>query len=358
MSSRLFSQFKIRDTVFRNRIFVSPMCMYSCVDGFANDWHMVHLGSRATGGAALVMAEATAVSPIGRISPGDLGIWSDAQADALKPICKFIKSQSAVPAIQLAHAGRKAGTDIPWGGGAPLTQKNGGWSIVAPSAIAFAEGYQTPAELNKIELFEIAEQFLSAAQRSLAAGFEVIEIHMAHGYLLNEFLSPLANQRKDEYGGSLENRMRYPLQVAKSLRDFWPAQKPVFVRISATDWAQGGWDIEQSLVFCSELKKNGIDLIDCSSGGMVPYAKVPISPGYQVPFADVIRKKVGILTGAVGLITEAMQAENILQQDQADAVFLARELLRDPYWPLHAAQKLNEPVEWPVQYLRARPQMN
>ena len=352
--SKLFSPFKLREVEFKNRIFVSPMCQYSAQDGIAQSWHLVHLGSRAVGGAGLVMVEATAVVPEGRISPSDLGIWSDMHADALSPIARFIHEQGAVPAIQLAHAGRKASTAVPWLSRSPLLPENGGWQVVAPSALPFAAGSQ-PRELSVAELDGIVAAFVVAAKRSLAAGFEVVEIHMAHGYLLHEFLSPLSNLRNDNYGGSLENRARLPLRVARAVREVWPQHLPLFVRISATDWVKGGWDLEQSLQLCSWLKETGVDLIDCSSGGLTPDAKIPAGPGYQTPFASAIRQETGIAVGTVGLITAAEQAEQIVATGLADVLFLARELLRDPYWPLHAALKLGVDVAWPVQYQRAKP---
>ena len=353
--AKLFSDFKLRELSFRNRIFVSPMCQYSSIDGMPNSWHLVHLGSRAVGGAALVMVEASSVSPEGRISPDDMGIWSEAQRDAFRPIAQFIREQGAVPGIQLAHAGRKASTSTPWQGGGPLPPDRGGWQPLAPSAISFTPAHAMPRELTKAEMDIVVRQFAESAQRARAAGFDVAEIHMAHGYLLHGFLSPLANVRTDEYGGSLENRARLPLAVARAVREVWPAHLPVFVRISASDWVDGGWDLEQSIQFARWLKPIGIDLIDCSSGGLVADARIPAAPGFQVPFAAAIRAQAGIATGAVGLITEAHQAEQIVATGQADVVLLAREFLRDPYWPLHAARQLNADVTWPKQYLRARP---
>ena len=352
---KLFSPFKLRGVEFKNRIFVSPMCEYSSVDGLANDWHFVHLGSRAVGGAALVMTEAASVSPEGRITPDDLGIWSDAHADALRPIVEFIKSQNAVPGMQLAHAGRKASTAVPWRGGKPLALNAGGWQPLAPSPLPFAPGYPTPKEMTVADLDKVETGFADAARRALAAGFAVIEIHMAHGYLLHNFLSPLSNQRRDDFGGSLENRVRFPLRVARVVREVWPQHLPLFVRISATDWAEGGWDLAQSIEFCRRLKEIGVDIIDCSSGGTVIDAKIPAGPGFQTPFAAAIRQQVGIATGAVGFITDPVQAEQIVATGLADVVFLARQLLRDPYWPLHAAQALGVEVPWPVQYGRAKP---
>jgi 2,4-dienoyl-CoA reductase-like NADH-dependent reductase (Old Yellow Enzyme family) len=353
--TQLFTPIQFRDLQIKNRIFVSPMCQYSAVDGVAQPWHLVHLGSRAVGGAGLVMAEATSVSAQGRISPADLGIWSELHADALKPVVDFLQSQGAVSAVQLAHAGRKAATAVPWEGKGALTLDHGGWPIVAPSAIAYHDGYQTPHEMSQADLEKIKSEFETACELSMRAGFQVIEIHMAHGYLLHEFLSPLTNTRTDQYGGSLENRMRFPLEIAESLRRIWPAHLPVFVRISATDWADGGWNAEESVVFCKALRKVGIDLIDVSTGGLVAHQKIEVKPLYQVPFAEKIRKEAQMATGAVGLITDPFDAEKILQQGQADVIIMAREFLRDPYWPLHAAKKLGASVKWPVQYERARP---
>ena len=353
--SKLFSRFKLRELEFKNRLFVSPMCQYSARDGMADTWHMVHLGSRAVGGAGLVMVEATAVVPDGRISPHDMGIWSDRHAEALAPIARFIREQDAVPAIQLAHAGRKGSTDAPWLSRGALVPENGGWQVVAPSAVPFSPGSPQPRELSEAELDGIVAAFIAAAKRSLAAGFEVAEIHMAHGYLLHQFLSPVSNRRNDAYGGSLKNRARLPLRVARAVREVWPQNLPFFVRISATDWVEGGWDLAQSLQLCRWLKEVGVDLIDCSSGGMTPDAKIPAGPGFQTPFATAIRQELGIAVGAIGLITAPEQAEQIVATGLADAVFLARELLRDPYWPLHAAKILGSEVLWPVQYKRAKP---
>ncbi len=351
--SKLFEALKLRDVTFRNRIWVSPMCQYSSEDGMPTDWHFVHLGSRAVGGAGFVMMEATAVSPAGRISPADAGIWSDAHAEAYQRITSFIQSQGAVAGIQLAHAGRKASTAPPWDGGKKVAVQNGGWEVIGPSASPFADTYPTPRGMNTADVAQVADDFVAAAQRALTAGFQVIELHMAHGYLLHEFLSPLSNQRTDEYGGSLENRLRLPLAVARAVRAIVPQHLPVFVRISATDWAEGGWDLAQSIEFCRLLKDLGIDLIDVSSGGNVQRAAIPVAPNYQVPFAQEIRAQVGIATGAVGLITQAKQAEEILQSGAADAVFMAREFLRDPYFPLRAAQELNAQADIPIQYARA-----
>jgi 2,4-dienoyl-CoA reductase-like NADH-dependent reductase (Old Yellow Enzyme family) len=353
--SKLFSPFRLRGIEFKNRVFVSPMCQYSSEDGMPTDWHLVHLGGRAVGGASLVMVEATAVSPQGRISPCDSGIWSEKHAEAFKRITAFIQGQGAIPGIQLAHAGRKASTAVPWRGDKPLSAKEGGWQPLAPSPLPFAEGFHVPQEMTNENLKEVVSQFTAAALRSLEAGFRVIEIHMAHGYLLHEFLSPLSNQRTDPYGGDLQNRVRLPLEIAKAVREIWPPDNPLFVRISCTDWVEGGWDLPQSVELCHRLKEIGVDLIDCSSGGLVPYARIPVGPGYQAPFAAEIRSKVGIATGAVGMITQPVQAEQIVSTGQADVVIIARELLRNPYWPLYAARSLNEDVPWPLQYLRAKP---
>jgi 2,4-dienoyl-CoA reductase-like NADH-dependent reductase (Old Yellow Enzyme family) len=351
---KLFSPFQLKQKKFKNRIFVSPMCQYSSEDGMPTDWHLVHLGSRAVGGAALVMVEATAVSRVGRISPWDSGMWSDKHAGAFQRITAFVKAQGSIPGIQLAHAGRKASIDVPWRGDAPLSPDKGGWQPMAPSPIPFQERSPVPAEMTREDVEEVASQFRAAAQRSVQAGFEVLELHMAHGYLLHEFLSPLSNRRKDDLGGPLENRERFPLKVAEKVREVWPESLPLFVRISCTDWVERGWDLDQSIDFCQRLRNLGVDLIDCSSGGLVPDAVIPAGPGYQTPFAAAIRREVGIPTGAVGYITEPVQAEQILATDQADAIIMAREMLRHPYWPLHAAKELNVDIPWPDQYRRAR----
>jgi 2,4-dienoyl-CoA reductase-like NADH-dependent reductase (Old Yellow Enzyme family) len=354
--SVLFSPWKLRDVVFRNRIFVSPMCQYSSHDGFPTDWHLVHLGSRAVGGAGLVMVEATAVAPWGRISPSDSGLWSEAHGEAFGSLASFVKSQGAVPAIQLAHAGRKASTRAPWRGTGQVPEAEGGWRPVAPSPIPFDDADAVPKELSVEDIASLVERFSDAARFARLGGLEAVEIHMAHGYLLHQFLSPLSNRRTDDYGGSLENRMRFPLEVAKAVREAWPAHLPLFARISATDWVEGGWDLPQAIEFARRLKAVGVDLVDCSSGGAVPHAKVALGPGYQVPFAEAVRKGAGIATGAVGLITEPAQAEEIVATGKADAVFLARQLLRDPYWPLHAAEALGVEIDyWPLQYGRAKP---
>ena len=352
--SRLFTPLRLRGLTLKNRVFVSPMCQYSAVDGMPTDWHFVHLGSRAAGGAALVMVEASGVSPEGRISPWDTGIWSDAHAAAFERIVAFIKSQGSVAGIQLAHAGRKASTDAPWRGGKPLSPGAGGWQPLGPSPLPFDEGHPVPKEMTAADIDKVVADFAAAARRAVAAGFEVVEVHAAHGYLLHEFLSPLSNRRTDDYGGPLENRARLALRVAVAVRSALPDDMPMFVRISATDWAEGGWDLQQSIELARGLKAAGADLIDCSSGGNVPRARIPLEPGYQVPFAEAIRREVGIATGAVGLITDSAHAESIVAGGRADAVLLARALLRDPYWPLHAADALGAEVDWPVQYARAK----
>ncbi len=350
----LFEPLPIRSVTIPNRIAVSPMCEYSSDDGFANDWHLVHLGSRAVGGAGLVIAEATAVSPEGRITHADLGIWKDEHIAFLQRISTFVKSQGSIPGIQIAHAGRKASCEVPWKGGTPLQADHPlGWPVIGPSAIPFNRQSQTPRELDTDGIAGLVECFRAATRRALAAGFEVIEVHAAHGYLLHEFLSPLSNQRKDEYGGSLENRARFLLEVVKAVRDEMPPQLPLFVRISATDWMEGGWNIEEAVQLARWLKPLGVDLIDCSSGGNVAQARIPVGPGYQVEFARRIRREANILTGAVGMITEPRQAEAILNNGDADLVLLAREFLRNPYFPMQAAQELGVPVEVPNQYLRA-----
>jgi 2,4-dienoyl-CoA reductase-like NADH-dependent reductase (Old Yellow Enzyme family) len=347
----LLSPLTLRGVTFRNRIVMSPMCQYSAKDGFADDWHLVHLGSRAAGGVALVIVEATAVTAQGRISPGDLGIWSDEHIEPLARIARFVKSQGALAGIQLAHAGRKGSCDLPWKGGDSLkTAAEGGWPIIAPSPIPFEEGDPVPRALDRAGIEEVITAFEKAARRALTAGFEVIEIHAAHGYLLHEFLSPLSNHREDEYGGSLENRMRLVLEVAKRLRALMPESLPLFVRISATDWAEGGWDIEQSVELSKRLKDLGVDLIDVSSGALVPNAAIPVGKGYQVPFARRIKEEAGIRTGAVGLITEPQHADQIITGGDANLVFLARELLREPYWALKAAQALGGEAPWPTAY--------
>lgn len=350
----LFEPLCLRGITIRNRIAVSPMCQYSAVDGEPNDWHLVHLGSRAVGGAGLVIAEASAVTPSGRISPEDAGIYLDSHIEAWRRITRFINEQGATACLQLAHAGRKASTAAPWRGGKPLVPREGGWlPVSAPSALAFADGYAKPDALDLDGIQAIKDAFRNAASRSIDAGFGIIEIHAAHGYLLHQFLSPLSNQRIDDYGGSFENRIRLCLEVVESVREVWPDRLPLFMRISATDWIQGGWDIEQSIELARRIKPLGVDLIDCSSGGLLPYPQIPVKPGYQVPFAERVRSEARIATGAVGLITEAGHAQRILEKDKADVVLLGRELLRDPYWPLRAQQVLCPPPTPPSQYLRA-----
>jgi 2,4-dienoyl-CoA reductase-like NADH-dependent reductase (Old Yellow Enzyme family) len=350
----LFSPLKIKNVEFRNRIVVSPMCEYSSVDGFASDWHLVHLGSRAVGGAALIITEATAISAEGRISYGDLGIWKDEHIEKLKQITGFIHEHGSVAGIQLAHAGRKASHDIPWSGGKQIaSDKENGWKSFAPSALPFTPGEEAPIELDKAGIEKIKADFKAAAARALKAGFKVIEIHAAHGYLLHEFYSPLSNKRTDEYGGSFENRIRLLLEVTAVIKEVWPDDHPLFVRISSTDWTEGGWTADDSVALAKILKDKGVDLVDCSSGGNV-LARIPLKPGYQVEFAEKVRKEAGVLTGAVGLITEPLQADEIIQSEQADLVIMAREMLRDPYFPLRAAHQLGHEIKWPVQYERAK----
>jgi 2,4-dienoyl-CoA reductase-like NADH-dependent reductase (Old Yellow Enzyme family) len=352
--ARLFEPLKIKDAELKNRIVVSPMCEYSSEDGFANDWHLVHLGSRAVGGAGLVITEATAVSPEGRISPFDLGIWKDEHIEFLKRITSFIDKQESVAGIQLAHAGRKASVDAPWRGNKVLGHEEGGWRTVAPSPVPFKEGDQVPHELSIEEIKNVIKDFGKAAVRAVKAGFRVVEIHAAHGYLINEFLSPASNFRKDIYGGSFENRIRFLLEIIEEVNTVWPAGNPVFVRISASDWSDHGWKVEDSVKLGSVLKDKGVDLVDCSSGGNVYRAKIDVGPMYQLPFAEKVKKESGIMTGAVGMITTAQQCEDILQEGKADLIIMARQLLRDPYFPLRAAKELNADVKWPVQYERAR----
>ncbi len=352
----LFDPLTIRGVTVPNRLFVSPMCEYSAIDGLANDWHFVHLGSRAVGGAGLVMAEATAVTPEGRISPQDLGLWTDGQTEALARAVRFIHAQGSVAAIQLAHAGRKASTYRPWSGDGVVPASDGGWTnVVAPSAVPFASHYPLPAALTADGIRDTIAAFAAAARRAHDAGVRVVEIHAAHGYLLHEFLSPLSNQRTDNYGGSFANRTRLLLDVVAAVRGVWPDHLPVFVRISATDWVEGGWDLPQSIELARLLATAGVDLVDCSSGGNVSGVRIPLGPGYQTTFADEIRRHTGMRTGAVGLITTAVQAEHIVFTGQADVVFVARELLRDPYFPLRAARELGQDITWPAQYLRAGP---
>jgi 2,4-dienoyl-CoA reductase-like NADH-dependent reductase (Old Yellow Enzyme family) len=351
----LFDTFALRNVRLANRIVVSPMCQYSSTDGFANDWHFVHLGSRAVGGASLVFTEATAVTPDGRISPEDLGIWNDAHVESVARIARFVRAQGCAAGMQIAHAGRKGSTFAPWKGQGAVLAGAGGWQPVGPGAEAFSDGFPIPRTLSATEIAEVVCAFADAARRALAAGFNVLEIHAAHGYLVHEFLSPLTNHRTDEYGGSFDHRTRLCLDVVDAVRRVWPERLPLFVRISATDWVPGGWDVDQAVELARRLRGRGVDLIDCSSGGAVPRAQIPFGPGYQVPFAARIRREAGIATGAVGLITTPSQADAIIQSDQADCVLLAREMLRDPYWPLRAARELGHVVRWPPQYLRAAP---
>jgi 2,4-dienoyl-CoA reductase-like NADH-dependent reductase (Old Yellow Enzyme family) len=349
----LFSPLRLREIELKNRIVVSPMCEYSAKDGHPQAWHLVHLGSRAIGGAGLVFTEASAVEERGRISSADAGIYDDAHVGTWRPIVEFIREHGAVPGMQLAHAGRKASTAPPWTGGKPILPQDGGWVPVGPSAVPFDAGYTAPRELNIAEISESVGAFKKSAERARTAGFEVIEIHAAHGYLLHQFLSPLSNTRTDEYGGSFENRIRMTLRVVRAVREIWPSRLPLFVRVSATDWKEGGWDLAQTIELARQLKALGVDLIDVSSGGAVPGVKIPFGPGYQTRFAEAIRKEAGMATGAVGMIMEPVQAETILSTEQADLVFLARELLRDPYWPRRAAKALDVKIKAPAQYERA-----
>lgn len=351
--SALFQPFRLRSVTMRNRIGVSPMCQYSSTDGLASDWHVVHLGSRAVGGAGLVMVEATAVEPRGRISPHDLGIWSDAHVERLSAVARVIEAQGAVAGIQLAHAGRKAGTARPWEGGRPLPDAGGGWQPVGPSALAFASGYRVPSELGAEDLAQIRAAFRGAALRALEAGFRWLELHAAHGYLLHSFLSPLSNHRADAHGGSFDNRVRFPMEVAREIRSVWPEELPLGVRLSCTDWVEGGWTPEETVELARRLAASGIDLIDCSSGGTSPDARVPVAPGYQVEFARQVRTLAKVPAAAVGLITEASQAEAVISEGRADIVLLGRAFLRDPYWALHAARELGVRPPVPPQYLRA-----
>lgn len=353
--SSLFAPISFRSRTLRNRIVVSPMCQYSSQDGFATDWHLVHLGAFAVGGASLVITEATAVTPEGRISPHDLGIWDDAHVEMLRRINDFVHAQGAMSGVQLAHAGRKASTRRPWEGGGKVSPDDGGWAnVMAPSAIPFADNYPQPQALTREGIAAVVDAFRDAARRARAAGFQVIELHAAHGYLLHEFLSPLANQRNDEYGGDFENRIRLTLDVVDAVRAVWPEELPLFVRLSATDWAPGGWDVDECVQLAARLRSHGVDLIDCSSGGLAAHQQIQVAPGYQVPFARRIRHEANIATGAVGLITTPEQAEQIIRDGDADVVLMARELLRHPRWPLEAAHKLGADTAWPKQYERAK----
>lgn len=356
MMSRLFSPWSLRSLEFRNRIVMSPMCQYSAVDGVPGDWHVLHLGSRAVGGVGLVMIEATAVNAEGRISPDDNGLWNDAQREAYRNLARIVHAQGALCGIQLAHAGRKASTAAPWKGGGPLGPHEGGWSVIGPSALPFDRNYPVPREATHEDIAGFVRDFARSARLADEAGFDVIELHFAHGYLVHEFLSPLSNLRGDEYGRDEEGRRRLALEITRAVRAVWPTTKGLFARLSVTDWVEGGFDLPQATNLARELRQAGVDLIDCSSGGNVPHARIPVAPGYQVPFAAAIRREAEVATAAVGLITEPEQAEEILRKEEADLVFLGRALLRDPYWPLHAALRLGVDIGyWPKQYLRARP---
>jgi 2,4-dienoyl-CoA reductase (NADPH2) len=350
----LFAPLTLRGLTLQNRIGVSPMCQYSSPDGVATDWHLVHLGSRAVGGAGLVMTEASAVSPEGRITPVDLGIWNDHQAEALAPIVRFVRGLGAAAGIQLAHAGRKASTRPPWEGGTAIGVDEGSWPVLGPGPVPFSEKSPTPVSLDERGLAAVVAQFADAARRAVGIGFDLVEIHAAHGYLLHSFLSPLSNLRTDCYGGSLENRMRLLVEVVQAVRAAVADRMPLFVRVSATDWVEGGWDVEQSVELARRLGREGVDLIDCSSGGVVPSARIPVAPGYQVPLAEHVRRASGMPTAAVGLITEPEQADGIIRSGRADLVLLARAMLRRPYWPMRAAKALGYELTWPVQYGRAR----
>lgn len=350
---KLFTPFTQRSVTLRNRLVIAPMCEYSATDGLPNDWHFVHLGSRAVGGAGLLITEATAISPEGRISAGDVGIWNEAQQHAWQPIIAFLKAQGAVAGVQLAHAGRKASSMRPWEGGGPLAADAGAWQTVAPSAIPFDQHWHVPHELDHAGIAKVIADFRAAAERALAAGFQLIELHGAHGYLLHQFLSPLSNHRTDEYGGSFENRTRLVREVITAVREVWLEHLPLWLRVSATDWSDGGWDVEQTVQLARDVKSMGVDLVDVSSGGLVPHVKIPLSPGYQVPFAARVRHDAGIATGAVGLITESTHAARIIEEGSADVVLIARESLRDPYFPRRAAQELGVTISAPEQYQRA-----
>ena len=349
----LFSPFSLRELTLRNRVGMSPMCQYSAQDGRANDWHLVHLGSRAVGGVGLVIFEATAVAPEGRISPADLGLWEDGQIEPLARIVRLVESHGAASCLQLAHAGRKASTRVPWEGEGEVPEGQGGWrNVVAPSPVRFSDTYPAPTALDEAGIRGVVDAFAASARRARQAGFRALELHAAHGYLLHQFLSPLSNLRKDRYGGDFEHRIRLTVEVARAVREEWPKQLPVFIRISATDWAAGGWDLRQSVELARALKGT-VDLVDVSSGGLVPNAAISVGPGYQATFAEQIRREAGIPTAAVGMITSPAQADHIIRSGQADLVLLARELLRDPYWTLRAARELRQEGPWPKQYLRA-----
>jgi 2,4-dienoyl-CoA reductase-like NADH-dependent reductase (Old Yellow Enzyme family) len=354
MYTKLFAPLTIKDVSLRNRIAISPMCQYSATDGFANDWHLVHYGSRAVGGAGLVIQEATAVLPEGRITPADLGIYTEDHCAMLQRITSFIHQQGAVAGIQLAHAGRKAGCAVPGKGGKQLGENESGWKTVAPSVIPFNPGDIPPHEMDILDIKNVEASYKLASTRAYQAGYDILEIHAAHGYLIHQFLSPLSNHRTDHYGGPFENRIRLLLEIVKEVKSVWPENLPLFVRISVTDWWEGGWNTDEAVQLASILKKEGVDLFDCSSGGLVPYQQIQPGPGYQVPFSERIKKEAGILTSSVGLITEARQAEEILQKGQADLIMLGRESLRNPYFPLQAAKMLGEDIQWPLQYMRAK----
>lgn len=352
--SRLFSPLKIRNLVLKNRIVMSPMCQYSAVDGFANDWHLVHYGSRAIGGAAVIVQEATAIVPEGRISYGDLGIWKDEHIAKLSEITGFVSKNGAIPGIQLAHAGRKASCDLAWNGGGQLKEGSNSWTTLSASAIPFYETDTIPVELSKVQTEKIIDDFATATQRAVKAGYKIIEIHAAHGYLIHQFLSPLTNKRSDEYGGAFDNRVRLILRIVDAIVPLLDEDHSLWVRISATDWVEGGWNIEESAKLTRLLKSKGVDVIDVSTGGNIPQVKIPVEKNYQVPFAEEIRKQTSIITGAVGMISDAAQAEEILEKKQADLIFVGRELLRDPHFPLHAAKELKDSIEWAKQYIRAK----
>jgi 2,4-dienoyl-CoA reductase-like NADH-dependent reductase (Old Yellow Enzyme family) len=352
--NKLFSPLKIRGVELKNRIAVSPMCQYSSYNGMPTEWHLVHLGSRAIGGAALIIQEATAISKEGRISPDDAGIWNDMQMEAYKRINNFIVGQNCIPGIQLAHAGRKGSTYSPWKGTGEVKQEDGGWQTISPSPIRFSDNFPSPKEMDKVDIKKVIDDFCQAAVRSVKAGFKIIELHMAHGYLIHEFLSPLSNLRSDGYGRSIDNRCQFAIDIAKGVRGSIPEEIPLFARISSSDWIEGGWNIEDSVVLSKKLKEAGVDLIDCSSGGNVAISGIPAGPGYQIPFSEKIKQAAGILTGGIGFITSAEQADHIIRTGQADIVLLAREILRNPYWPRHAAKVLKAEIDWPKQYERAR----
>lgn len=353
--AHLFEPLQLRDIVLTNRIGIPPMCQYSARDGLASDWHFVHYGSRAVGGAALMILEATAVTPEGRISPGDLGLWDDRQIEPLARIGRFVQAQGCVPAIQLAHAGRKASVGLGWQAQRTLGASEGGWQTVAPSPLAFGEGYAVPGELDAAGIRRVVAQFAAGARRANEAGFRMVEIHAAHGYLLHQFLSPLSNRRTDAYGGSFENRTRLVREVVAAVRGEWPERLPLLIRLSATDWAEGGWNADETVELCRALKGLGVDLVDVSTAGLVPSVKIPAGPGFQTEFAARVRREAGIASAAVGLVTAPAQADHIVRTGQADLVLLGREILRNPYWPLRAAQELGQAASWPPQYLRAAP---